>query len=201
MPPAARTPAAGGQPDRPQFSVAAGDERRSRRAPDQERRCIEALAQVVGEDRRDPRRGRPRRLGKQAVGAFGDPPRAEHESLDLVLREHERREHEARSQDVAHARFAVDMGTLRRQRRDVPVERPQAYATGLRKGGPCDPVAVPAEGGLEQVEQPSRARSKCLLKVGARRGSRTRMSEVGCMRSEMSSYCDSYTYALKPEKR
>ena len=52
---------------------------------------------------------------ERRVGPLGNPARSEHEGFELLLRKHERRQHEARAQHITHARLAVDACALRLQ--------------------------------------------------------------------------------------
>ena len=65
---------------------------------------------------------------ERSVGALRDPAQAEHESLKLLVGEHERRQHESRPEDEAKPGFAVDRRALADQRLDVAVDRPQRDA-------------------------------------------------------------------------
>src|SRR5581483_4436957 len=85
------------------------------------------------------------------------PAAAQHQGLDLLLREHQRRQHEARPQDVADTRLAIDMRTLALQRIDVAVERAQRDAEFIGERRPRHRKAVTAQN-LDQVEETLGAR-------------------------------------------
>ena len=114
-------------PDRPahrgEVDAAAGDRLAG---PDQQGIGVEALAQIVRQHRRDLGQGVAGGVAQPVVGALRDPARAQHQRLDLVLREHQRRQHEAGPQHIAQPRLALDVGALRLQRGDVAVQGAQA---------------------------------------------------------------------------
>ena len=62
---------------------------------------------------------------QRRVSAVRHPARAEHDRLDFVFREHQRRQHESRVQHVAYARLAIDLRALTVERFDVAIERAQ----------------------------------------------------------------------------
>ena len=76
-------------------------------------RCIEILAQIVRQHGRD--------LGQRVAGGrrqplvrpSRNPARAEHQRLDLLLGEHQRRQHEAGLQHIAQPGLALDRRALR----------------------------------------------------------------------------------------
>ena len=61
---------------------------------------------------------------QHGIGMAGHPLRAEHGRLDLVGRQHQRRQVESLFQDVAHAGLAADRHALFDQGRDVAVDGP-----------------------------------------------------------------------------
>ena len=88
---------------------------------------VECVAQVLGQHRAD--------LGQHvggacelAVGALVHPTRAQRQRGDLLLAEHQGRQHEARPQYVADARLAIDVGALGLLL-DVAMKRAQRHAS------------------------------------------------------------------------
>ena len=108
--------------------------------------------EIVGQHRVDLGEHVARRLAERLVGAFRYPARAEHERLDLFLRKHQRREHEAGAQHIADARLAIDRRALRAQRLDVAIQRAQRYAEFLGKHRTRDGTTMPPQH-LDQIEQ------------------------------------------------
>ena len=94
------------------------------RVYDRDRRGDEAdirdvLAQIVGQyggDLGERIRGR---AFERRVGLPRHEAQPEHQRLDLLIGEHQRRQHEARAQHETDAGFAVDRRTLADQRLDV----------------------------------------------------------------------------------
>ncbi|OAS20844.1 hypothetical protein A5481_21060 [Methylobacterium platani] len=119
---------------------------------DQQGRGVEPVAQVRRQHRGDLRQGVAGRCRQRAVGPPRHPAHAEDEGLDLLLAEHQRRQGEARAQDVAEARLALDRRSLRLEAGDVPVEGTQADAGLLREMPAADGLAM-APQDLEQIEQ------------------------------------------------
>ena len=90
------------------------------------------------------------------------PARAEYDRFDLLLAEHQWRQHEARAQHVADAGLAIDVRALGLERVDVAIDRAQRHAgrLGQRRSAHRMPVAPQY---LDQVQQTLRARHGCPL--------------------------------------
>jgi hypothetical protein len=125
--------------------------------PDQQPRSLSAVAHIVRQDRNDLGQRVAGCLAEWPVGALGDPARSEHQRLDLLFGEHQRRQHEARAQYVTNARLGVDMRALRFECLDIAIERAQSHAELLRQRSTADRKAMPAKD-LDQIEQALRTR-------------------------------------------
>jgi hypothetical protein len=80
------------------------------------------------------------------------PARTQHQRLDLLLAEHQRRQHEARAQHIAHARLAIDVRAFGLQRVDVAIEGAQRHARRLGERRAAHRMAV-APQHLNQVQK------------------------------------------------
>ena len=87
---------------------------------------VDGYAQRLRQGGADPRERVAGSLGQLCIGLGLHPTRTQHQRLQFVRIEHQRRQQEARPHPVAHAGIAVDDGTLRAQAGDVAVQRAQA---------------------------------------------------------------------------
>ena len=119
---------------------------------DEQQFILQPPPQIVGQDGGDAGNGVAGSIGECIVGAAPYPSRAERQRLDLIFREHQRRQQEAGTQHIADAGLALDFRTHGLQSSDVAIERAQGYARLARKLRPAHRPAVPAQH-LQQVEQ------------------------------------------------
>ena len=93
-----------------------------------------------------------RRILQLAVADALDEMGADHDGLDLLGREHQRRQVVPLAQDVADAGLAFDRDAPRLQGRDVAIDRARGHFEPVRQhGGRHRPPA--AAQGLDDVEQ------------------------------------------------
>ncbi len=140
--------------DRDQLRVPGGD---CRTRTDEKRRSVELVAQIGRKHGGNLRQRVPRGLAEPRIAAIGDPARTKNERFDLVLREHQRRQHETGAQDIAEAGFANDAGALPLQRADVSIQRAKTDAEFLREDAAAHRPPMTAKK-LDQVEQAFGAR-------------------------------------------
>src|SRR5262249_50224473 len=96
------------------------------------------------------------RVAERRIGTLRDPARSEHQRLDLLLGEHQRRQHEARAKHVTDAGLAINAGALGVERLDIAIERAQRHAKLLRQRRRADRKAMPPKE-LDQIKQSLRA--------------------------------------------
>jgi len=86
------------------------------------------------------------------IGMRHHPARAQQQRLQFIGRKHHRRQQEARSQLVADAGVAGDLGALPAQRVDIPVQGAQADLQSLRQLGAAHRRAA-APQFIQQMQQ------------------------------------------------
>src|SRR4051812_2926109 len=150
---------ADGTPDLRQLRVSRGN---SRARTDQQRRALQFMTQVGGQHGADLGEQVYRRRRQLRVGAVGDPARAEYQRLDLLFREHQRRQHESRTEHVTQAGLAIDVSALRLQGCDVAIQRADAYLQLARQHRAAHRAAVAAQH-LHELQQPFGARHASML--------------------------------------
>ena len=128
--------------------------------------------EILRDDRRDLVEDRVAGARQRGIAELAHDPRAEHERLDLIAVEHERRQVVAGTDAIADARFAVDRRAGEDQIADVAVDRALRYAEpfGKVRGGRRRP-APPQH--VDDLEQPigSTHRTDCAIRrPGLRRG-------------------------------
>src|SRR6266851_1870710 len=115
-----------------------------------------ALAGPVAQLRRqhggDLGQGIGRRRAERAVAALLDPAQAEDQRLDLLVAEHQGRQREARAQNIAKPRRALDRRTLPDQGRHVAVDGTLGNAEFSRQGGRRRRAPAAAQS-LDEIEK------------------------------------------------
>jgi hypothetical protein len=89
---------------------------------------------------------------QHGVAALIDIAQPQQHRFDLVCRQHERRQEQARPQNVADARFAVDRRTLRHQIGDIAIDGPLRYLQLFSQPGGGNRAAAATQS-LEQGKE------------------------------------------------
>ena len=125
--------------------------------PEHQHRIVDSAGEIRRQHRDDLGHGIPRRERERSIGPVGNPARAQQQRLDLILSEHQRRQHESGLEHVAEPRLALDRCALPLQRDDVAIERADADAELICKLAARHRPPVAAQE-LDKIEQPLGAR-------------------------------------------
>ncbi len=119
---------------------------------DQEGTGFQALLELRRDDGADLGQGVASGQRQAVVAALYYPTRPQHYGLDLVGGEHQGRQGIPGPQQEAHACLSFDGSSLGLERRDVPIEGPEADLEFLGQHAPAHGVS-PAAKALQEIEK------------------------------------------------